>query len=102
MTLPTPRLTLIDRVNRTKPFLGTECRVQPHPKKRRPLIHTKTKINPGNSDYTQPLLLNNLNTKSIYKWRQDPVANHQHKWLLFDRGSRVQQPDAGPLTFDWG
>jgi len=83
-TVTVPRLTLIDGVNRTKPFLGTDT-----------LIPIKTSLIPVIADYsTTPLVLNNLNTVSIYGDKTlSQITNINGYFLIevqgYNNGTRV-------------
>ena len=83
VTVRAPRLTLIDGVNRTKPFLGTDS-----------LIPNKTSLIPAIADYEAPLVLNNLNTVSIYGEKTlSQITNINGYFLVevqgYNNGTRV-------------
>ena len=83
VTVRVPLLTLIDGVNRTKPFLGTDS-----------LIPIKTVLIPAIADYSVPLLLNNLNTISIYGQKElSQITNTNGYFLVevrgYNNGTRV-------------
>ena len=84
VTVRVPRLTLIDGVNRTKPFLGTDT-----------LIPIKTVLIPMITDYSDtPLALNNLNTVPIYGEKTlSQITNINGYFLVevqgYDNGTRV-------------